>query len=276
MALSYYQQQLTDLEKEIPGIASPIDPISYYKIIATCRQKLEKVVINWSTDGFATPTEETTFFRHVYPAMISHWRYWTELCRIQEAVPVGPTAAILDYYSQQLRVTSSLLLRREGSASWLEQIPAEYYPMFFCHDDQPIQLIDFPFLTIGKVPFNRYSADLAVCWALRRISTFICDGIELLALPGSKDPGRYRLRWALSKAALTELIYGLHEHGCFDGRPEISRIATVFSYIFDIDLGNIYKGYEGIRIRKKDRTPLLSGLVASMLRRLDHDDLYAL
>ncbi len=83
--------------------------------------------------------------------------------------------------------------------------------------------------------------------------------------------------WTGSQAALTELIYALNEMGVLGGKHnEIRQLRISFEQVFKFDLGNIYKTYENMRMRKKSRTPFIDGLRNALLRRMDDDDLHAL
>lgn len=85
------------------------------------------------------------------------------------------------------------------------------------------------------------------------------------------------IQWTGSQAALTELIYALNEMGVLGGRQnEIRRLRLLFEKLFMFDLGNIYKTYENMRMRKKSRTPFIDGLRNALMRRMDDDDLNAL
>lgn len=91
----------------------------------------------------------------------------------------------------------------------------------------------------------------------------------------SKGAEKAGLQWNASVAAVTELIYALHEYGVFGKSIEIKRIADCLSMAFNIRITNIYKTWEDIRLRKKDRTPFIRSLLVMLERRIDRDNEFA-
>lgn len=83
------------------------------------------------------------------------------------------------------------------------------------------------------------------------------------------------LQWDTSIAAITNLIYALHEYGAFGKSIEIKKIADYFSMAFNIRITNIYKTWEDIRLRKKDRTPFIRSLLTTLHNRIDRDNEFA-
>ncbi len=97
------------------------------------------------------------------------------------------------------------------------------------------------------------------------------------ALRATSYPDPPKLIWTAPKVALVELLYALQEYGVFNNtKLEVKKLADYFEKIFQTDLRNVYKSYEDIRLRKKNRTPFLDALKSSLLRRMDEDDLSAL
>ena len=78
------------------------------------------------------------------------------------------------------------------------------------------------------------------------------------------------LPWTGSKANLVELIYAICESG--EVRCNVAQLTRSFETIFNIDLGNIYKTYEKLRMRKKNRTPFLDNLRDKLDKRMKEYD----
>ena len=67
------------------------------------------------------------------------------------------------------------------------------------------------------------------------------------------------LTWTGSKADLIELIYGLEAIGALnEGKADIKKIAVTFENMFNISLGNYYRQFLDIRLRKKEKTTFLT------------------
>lgn len=80
------------------------------------------------------------------------------------------------------------------------------------------------------------------------------------------------LTWTGSKTDLIELIYALNGLEVFNNGPiDIKRIAVAFESAFNTNLGNFYKTFQEIRIRKKSQLSFLDRLKANLMKRLDVD-----
>jgi hypothetical protein len=66
------------------------------------------------------------------------------------------------------------------------------------------------------------------------------------------DSDIHKLKWTASKASLIELLYALQTSGSFNnGSIDLKSLATSLENLFDIDLGNYYRVFQEIRIRKQ-------------------------
>ena len=65
-------------------------------------------------------------------------------------------------------------------------------------------------------------------------------------------PYHKTLVWTESKVALIELIYALHTAGCFNrGTLELKELAETVSELFNIELGDFYRTWAEIKLRKE-------------------------
>jgi len=84
---------------------------------------------------------------------------------------------------------------------------------------------------------------------------------------------KFKLSWTGSKAALIELVYGLHSMGTFNNaKAEIKHIAAYLEAVFNVDLGNYYRTFQEIRIRKKNRTSFIDMMKSGLLQKMDEID----
>lgn len=78
------------------------------------------------------------------------------------------------------------------------------------------------------------------------------------------------LTWTGSKADLIELIYGLETVGVINkGGADIKEIARRFENLFNINLGNFYRQFLDIRLRKKEKTCFLNQMKEKLEVRMD-------
>lgn len=79
------------------------------------------------------------------------------------------------------------------------------------------------------------------------------------------------LVWSDTKAALVLLIYALHSTRCFsNGKTELKEIAQVFSKLFNIELGDFYRTWAEIKL-KKEPTKFLDNLKVAIENRINAD-----
>lgn len=89
-----------------------------------------------------------------------------------------------------------------------------------------------------------------------------------------RKQGPEKLEWTDSKAAATELVYGLYLAGSFNnGQASIKEIADFVQHILGINLGNYYRIMQEIRIRKSGPTNYLDRMKAALLQYMDETDL---
>lgn len=86
--------------------------------------------------------------------------------------------------------------------------------------------------------------------------------------------GKATLRWTGSKSGLIELMYALHSSLLFNNGENIDlrQLANLLESVFHIKLGNYYRVFQGIRIRKKNRTQFLDDLKEKLILRMDNTD----
>lgn len=81
------------------------------------------------------------------------------------------------------------------------------------------------------------------------------------------------LHWTGSKTALIELIYSLYADGSINNSTaDIKLIAATFEKMLNIELGDYYRNFMAIRIRKKGRTQFLEQLQEKLIQYMDAQD----
>lgn len=69
------------------------------------------------------------------------------------------------------------------------------------------------------------------------------------------------------------MIYALHAQGAVDnGKADIKDIAAVFEHLFNVELGDYYRTFLEIRVRKTGRTKFIDSLRNSLIKRMDEAD----
>ena len=137
--------------------------------------------------------------------------------------------------------------------------------------------MDFLFLNMDP-EFNS-SHDLNVAFILaneyliRYLEESQINGDQKKVKPHDARMFDPELHWSDSKTDLIELIYALQSKGSINhGRMDVKQIAGKFEEVLNINLGNYYKTFQEIRIRKKGRTNFLDQLKEKVIQRMDESD----
>lgn len=84
---------------------------------------------------------------------------------------------------------------------------------------------------------------------------------------------KIKLSWSDNKTDLIELIYALHSQGVFDnGKADLKEIAAYFEAVFNVDLGDYYRTYHQLRLRKNNPTKYLDILKEKLRKRISESE----
>jgi hypothetical protein len=110
---------------------------------------------------------------------------------------------------------------------------------------------------------------------------YLCKSIRLIIAqieraemrtPVQGSPVMGTLQWQGTPIELVEVVYALHEAGCF-GDTTLKTVFTVVGKAFDCEITNYYRLFWDIRNRSAtDRAYFLNRLLKAFLYRLDRMD----
>jgi hypothetical protein len=90
---------------------------------------------------------------------------------------------------------------------------------------------------------------------------------------GSNQTTGKKITWTGSKVSLIELLYALQSTGVLNyGSVALNDIAIFIENIFGVKLGNYYRVFQEIRIRKKSRTQFLDEMKERLIQKMDYAD----
>ena len=212
-----------------------------------------------STYKFNSESEEIKFFKEIKPVFLSQFFYYKKVfaLRLFDSFKDVKTRQA-NYYKvlQQLeRFVQKNLEFYEycmTNTTYLDQ-------HYFTRNRLPHQSIDRDEkFTTG------YDTKLAKILANELLKK---DIIKFLSRSNITQP---LLTWTGSKTDLIELIYALQAAGVFNnGTADIKRIADGVQVAFDTNLGNYYRVFQQIRIRKSGQTNFLDELRSKLAKKMD-------
>jgi len=246
-----------------------------YRVVEQALAQLKKYIISYH---FTDKQEEIYFFKVIKPMFLKELLYYMEIFQVESwKPPVGREEEIAHYRIGAHR--ADIYFKRYN------ELYTYYRTGSTVHDEQyflresktdlitPISMSDTDsrFSTV-------YSFQFAKLQAYEEFSNYLHRCIYNLEHPGvpvsETDKTRSALIWTDSKSALIELGYGIYAKGSINhGKADIKQIMTALELAFNISLGNFYRTFQNLRIRKKNRTPYWDGAREDLLKSMDKTDL---
>ncbi|TYR37418.1 hypothetical protein FXV77_05285 [Sphingobacterium phlebotomi] len=241
-----------------------------YRIAESSILRLRDFVSDYT---FEDKPEEIHFFKSVKPRFHKELIYWAEILHIEANRPIPKSREHKRYNNRLLEGIDQFLKRNR----YLQT----YYKLYRTDEDELLFLRDTdygPFLPDGHIDADRIfsttaSSALARILAMQEVAQWLISEQSNSGQQPKHSQAR-KLTWTGSKAQLIELVYALESYGIFNnGKTNVKEIMEYFQQCFNVDKVSNYYGYfQNMRIRKKDRTPFLNGLVEHTIRRMDESD----
>jgi hypothetical protein len=228
---------------------------------------------------FTNHHEEINFFKSIKPKFISKLIYYQKIFKIQSRLPIGTSKDIKNYYHKELKkiseyfnINNDFFIYYRTNASSLDEI------YFIRKEPDSWLLLNFEDYETDLNFTTIYDHKVSKIIAFELLSEFIKTSLDHLEIHfdtvRNKDPGNKKeINWTGSKVSLVELLYALQSTGsCNNGKIDLKQLANHFEKIFNIDLGNYYRVFQEMRIRKINRTTFLDQLKDRLIQRMDEAD----
>jgi hypothetical protein len=228
---------------------------------------------------FESPQQEIYFFRNVKPLFSSKLIYYLELLRIETRRPTGSDKAQLRYLDKELNTLKQFFFDNLDFYRYYRTGATYLDEKYFMRLNFDIHLVldahifdaDPRFSTSHDFKVARLLANESLRLYLNQAMT------ELLHPERQTQPAalssKHALAWTYSKTALIELLYALQSTGVFNhSSADVKQIATYLETVFNVDLGNYYRTFQEIRIRKSGRTNFLDLMKEKLIQRMDEAD----
>jgi len=241
-------------------------------------QKLRQIILS---QEFKSNDDEIEFFKTIKPRFHSHLLFYLKVYNIELNRPTGSKSDQSEYLAKEFY---KLRLFFESHAAFYhyyrsgETFLDEQY--FLRHNNAtPIGGVQFLYIDADPNFSTVYDYQVAKILANQLLSGYLNDELSAIELNTEMEVTTIKpvLSWSGSKVALAELLYALYASGVFNNtQADIKTISAYFCGMFNVKIGNIYKVFEEIRLRKKNRTAFLDSLRHNLIQRMDRDDEQAL
>lgn len=210
---------------------------------------------------FSSEEEEIEFFKKLKPGIVSKYYYYEKVIHLKVNEPISNNESVKSYYEKALIEVQDIIRTNLEFYTYYLSGATDLDRGYFLRTNSKFRSpqIDSDFTTEFDDVLSRIVA-----------SQFVRDHlIGIVENNDSKNDGGV-LTWTTKKAYLVELIYALHaSHSFNSGKAEIKQIARLFERLFSVNLGNFYRHFQDIALRKNNRTTFLDELKAKFEERLD-------
>ena len=272
--MKIYLQLLSSFEMDLENLElhNPFDIDVAEKGIHLCRQTLQCLRDRVVKKGFETESEECVFFKTIKPKVAGMLIFYVNCIQISQNPPVGPIKKIKSFYSEYItHLRTYFSDHRELYQYFLRQhshLDMEYFTRksgtALVYADSLSSLLDAQFSTPKDMVFAQILGNL-------KTIDLLTGKIALPKNNGSVHTSH--LKWTGQKVDLVELIYALHASGLVNnGNVGIKDLALAFQKMFGIEIGDYYRTFLEIRMRKSNPAKLLDTLKTSLQNKITTAD----
>ncbi len=235
--------------------------------IDLCQQLVRHLRDKYMADIPEDQSDQIQFFKKIKPVFFSELKYQIKKFDYLRQIPRGSTKTKKQHIIVWMNSTSRSLLKYCDFNTYIQSGSTQLDTVYFTHQtfDPKIHAglkypLDIEFSSPGDLTLSSIKAN-------ERFSEFLMREHFMLKNP-RLDPSwenQISLKWNRSKTELVELIYALHSSQSVNG--SLKDIIHVLEQTFNIDIGNTYRIFADIKL-KKNPTTLLDDLKTSIKEKI--------
>jgi hypothetical protein len=211
--------------------------------------------------------EEIEFFKTIKPDYTALLGYHKKVFQIQLYEAYNSQEERLKYFRRQLKSLEVFIDKNSAYYHYILSNSTHMDEKYFTRGtDLPNSaLIDDRFSTPHEMLLSKLLSN-------RMVREYLLSAIQGIEKPTS-TPISSALTWTGSKTDLIELIYALQSAGVFNKKDaDVKQIATQFETAFNISLGNYYRVFQEIRLRKTGQVNFINQLKDVLTERIREAD----
>jgi hypothetical protein len=233
-------------------------------------KKLKKFIVSYR---FKDEAEEICFFKELKPLFTSKLVYYNRLYKIETQRPVFGTTALKKFLEFELQKLRHFYQNNIEFYSYYRSGSKYLDGKYFVRKQNDLGLyIESLYFETDPRFTTPYDYRLARILAYEQVMNCLEKELGNAGKPNENSylNGKPVLKWTESKMALIEMIYALFYTSVFNnGDADIKQIATCFEKVFDVSLGDYYRGFLDIRMRKTSKAKFLDNLKDCLIRKMD-------
>jgi hypothetical protein len=232
------------------------------QIVSYLRSILNELHDKVSEFEFAHKAEEIEFFKTIKPVFMSQYLFHKKIFAIR----------LLSSFQLPAMQKERIMKALEDEQSFIRK-NYEFY--VYCMSNSTH--LDAQYFTRNRDKLDPTNDPRFSTTHDRKLSRFIAGELlkevlvnQLKELEKESMGAVPTLLWTASKTDLTELIYALQVTGVFnDGSADLKQVATAFEALFHINLGDYYRTFQAIQVRKNNQVSFITKLKERLQSKLD-------
>ena len=226
---------------------------------------------------FDSSEEEILFFKRIKPRFHSQLIYYYKVLQILLRWPPAGRESVTLFLHYQLDKLSHFFNKHLSLYEYYRSGATYLDALFFTRGrTEVLTELDAFGADIDPQFSTGYDFVIAKMKGYELVRQYLESELQKLQQPvlGPSSPELTgTVTWTASKAALIELLYALQSTGVMNnGKAALNDVAVFLEAVFNIKLGNYYRVFQEIRIRKKSRTQFLDEMKERLLQRMDYTD----
>lgn len=280
MNTSFYDEALIRLLNSLQALEGERDDVVKKSELAIqeCLKIRDEIKFHFKENQPKNQEEEIYFFKHVKPLFVKKLVYYLKVYYLETSLLLGCEETKKSAYCLELKKVKSFLNQNSIFYTYYKTNSTHLDYKYFVRGNQDIKLqlstnafeFDPEFSTGNDFLIAKIKASEKLQMYLEnKLSPNACSPKDELPLNQISQ----NFKWTGSKVALIELIYALHAGKVINkGEAEIKEVAKLVENLFNINLGNYYRSYLEIRMRKTGRTKFLDKLKAQLITKMEASD----
>ncbi|MGB3342813.1 MAG: RteC domain-containing protein [Aequorivita sp.] len=266
--------ELDTLEMEVEDVLEKAE-----KGIQLTKKSLKLIRNLVVEEGFTSKENEINFFKKIKPRVYSKLIYYVKLFNIESKRPRGSNKSQIKYLNCHIDRLQTYFNDNLDFYHYYRRDATILDEQYFLRGKADLRLFPDTFHFFVDEQFSTsHDSTVATILAYDLLIVHLKRGIDKLENNGNyssigglhKKP---KLTWTAHKIYLIELIYALHSTDVINnGTADIKDIAYFVERTFKIDLGDYYRAFLEIRMRKNSRTKFLDTLKDELIKRMDETD----
>lgn len=245
--------------------------------ILICKEAIQELRKLFSQFSFNSTQEEIHFFKEIKPRFYSKLIYYLKVFNIETRRPNGGQKAEEKFLRKEMQKLTHFFDNNLEFYQYYRTGATYLDEKYFLRGSQDLYLtLDPQYFNTDPSFSTSHDFKVAKLIANELLRIYLNKAIEQSGQQHetiNRFTAKPVLTWTGSKTALIELLYALQSAGVFNnGAADVKLIATFLQEALNVELGNYYRTFQEIRIRKGSRTQFLEQLIKQVTKRMDDTD----